>query len=110
MKDLKIELLSTKVDAMVMLPVRNLKSEFFSARLEGIVREPPRFRRNWYFSAMLPEGPMESLPERTSMFFWDELDCAVNVAETDWVYATFPLRSTAIATQGELAERHSVFV
>ena len=37
------------------------------------------------------------------------VDAIVNEAERDWVYATPLLRSTAIATQGELVVRHSVF-
>src|SRR6266516_3972363 len=70
--------------------LRDLKTESFWVRLDARVKEPLSDRKTEFFSERLDDEPTE--------------------AERDWVDATLPLRSTAIATHAELVPRHSVFV
>lgn len=107
---LKIEFFSTRLEARVKEPLRVRKREFFSARLEARVRELLKDLKSEFFWARLDAKIKEPLRDRKREFFSERLADEPTEAERDWVYATLPLRSTAIATHAELVPRHSVFV
>jgi hypothetical protein len=107
---LRIEFFSTRLEARVKEPLRVRKSEFFSVRLEARPRELLKDLMSEFFGERLDARAIELLRVRTSEFFSEGLDDEPTEEERDWVYATLPLRSTAIATQAELVPRHSVFV
>ncbi len=107
---LKIEFFSTGLEARLIEPLSVRKRELFSARLEAIVRELLRDLKTESFWVRLDARVKEPLSDRKTEFFSERLDDEPTEAERDWVDATLPLRSTAIATHAELVPRHSVFV
>ena len=107
---LKIEFFSTRLDARFKEPLRVRKREFFSVRLEARPRELLKDLKSEFFGERLDARAIEPLRERMREFLSERLDDEPTEEERDWVYATLPLRSTAIATHAELVPRHSVFV
>src|SRR5438874_8570249 len=105
-----MEFFSTGLEARLIEPLSVRKRELFSARLEAIVRELLRDLKTESFWVRLDARVKEPLSDRKTEFFSERLDDEPTEAERDWVDATLPLRSTAIATHAELVPRHSVFV
>ena len=91
-------------------PLSVLKMEFFSTGLEARLIEPLSVRKTESFWVRLDARVKEPLSDRKTEFFSERLDDEPTEAERDWVDATLPVRSTAIATHAELVPRHSVFV
>jgi len=107
---LKIEFFSTRLEAGFKEPLSVRKREFFSAKLENRLRELLKPLKSEFFWVRLDPRFKEPLSGRKIELFSERLDAEPTEAERDWVDATLPLRSTAIATHTELVPRHSVFV
>jgi hypothetical protein len=107
---LKIEFFSTGLEARVIEALDVRKTEVFSKRLETRVRELLKDLKIEFFWERPDPRFNEPLNDRKTEFFSERLDDEPTEAERDWVTATLPLRSNAIATHAELVPRHSVFV
>ncbi len=107
---LKTEFFSTRAEARLNDETKDLESMFFFARVDTRFREPLSPLSKDVCSVRLEAKVNDAVAVLNMEFFSPRFDAVVNEAVRDWVYATLPFKSTAIATQAKLAPRHSVFV